>query len=580
MFVVAAKSRDLSVVVRRVEALQAFYRPLGARVVGTTRPWPQILIGEIEFESLDGSGHPAETLGPVPDAAGSMWIWGGPLPRELRSPQAVKQASDRDLRRFRGFGVAVAAGPDHVRLVTSPIGPTALYSSASGDATVWSTHAVAAGWIARGAVSLDATALPEFVVCEFVGAERTHLEGVRAVPPATRIDLRPNGQNSGSYWSPAERWARVPAREAFGLAESALLSSLDARLTGSEAPLCGLTSGLDSRVVALALRDLRSDAFAAYTLGAPDSPDVAGAVVVARKLGIDHRQYGFHWNSDDGARAAIEAHTRWSEGLEPIHGFARPTVPTMPSATVTGRGGETGRAFFYRFAARDRRRPRRSHLVDAVIAHRPPRLETASPDAREALRAAIEAWLDGIPVALQGDWRALDFAYGEQRLTRWDRTRLMRQQSLYVPAFDDRDVQRALLSLRLRERLRDGFHREFIRRRDASLVPAAPVAPRAAIPRPLRRVLRSVRAYRAASPRPQTWPFAPEWTKRPRTREWVAEELLGQTIIADVFGGRWATALREGFLAGEAEASRTVLVLSAPLALEQVVKRDLRHIRG
>lgn len=548
----------------RLDVLRRFYAPLGATDV-RMRPgaFKGLLLAEIEFEGLDGGRGRAQADDP------RVIGWGGPFPPRLLSLPSLLDASDTDLRAVNGPGVLFGAGDERARIVTSPEGPTSLYVASSTDTTVWSTHAVAAAFLCKGRVDIDPGAMPEFVTTEFVGGDRTHLEGVRAVGPALRIDIRADHHESNSYWPDSERWALLPEEEAQRLGEDALLTALERRCDGIGDLLCGLTAGLDSRVVAVALRELGRD-FSAFTLGLDGWPDVEGAKETARSLGLSHRTYAFDSNTDEEARTAIETAVRWSEGLEPTAGFGTPEVPENPGGIVTGRGGETGRAFFFRRSAALGVEPSRDDLVDTLLAHRPPRLDGASQEAKTQLRMSVLEWIDrAISLGHQG-WRVLDVVYGRERLTRWDRTRLMRQASFYLPALTAVDVQRALVSLPLDARLRDGFHRTFLEARRPDLLPSAPDPP--VLPRPS--VIRAVRSrlprrrHRAAGP---TWPFREEWQTRPDTFSWIRDGLLANELVERTFGQRWITSIRRGLTAGDPAATKTAMVLVAPLALAEAL---------
>jgi hypothetical protein len=570
---VQASARDLPLVRRRLTALGRLYAPLGAREGCATEPVAGVLAAEIGLRPVGGAGADAGAHG-APE--GWLATWGGPFPRELSTaPAAVIHASDAGLRAIRGVGGLIAAAGGRATLVTSPVGPTALYIADANGVTAWSTHAAAAAWLCHGRVELDAGTLAELLVTECVGGEGTHLAGVHAVGPAQRFDIAPGRWERRDYWPLRERCQPgLGEREARAAAGAALLEGLDARLSSTLAPACALTAGRDSRVVAVAMRELGRE-FEAITWGEAGWPDVAGARTVAGAVGAPHSRCPLRWNSDGDARTAIETAARWSDGLEPTAGLGAPELPAHPDAIVTGRGGESGRAFLYRLGARNHRRPSRAQLVDTLVEHWPDRLRHAAPEARARVRETAGRWIDAAAGSGHEGWRLLDVVYAEQRLRRWDRTRLIRQRSLYVPAFSDLAVQRALIALPLEDRLTDGFHRAFLAEHAPELVPPPPPGQRRGVPRALRRLARRLRSHRPPA-RPAPWAMAAEWSTRPATRDWIADELLRAPVLAEGLGQPLVDEVRRGFLAGEARATESALVLAAPAALAGIAARELR----
>ena len=327
----------------RVEALLEFYRPLGIAGVELARlPRLSLLAGEVRFGSPAGrspaTGRPAWS-----ETDDAFLLWGGPVPAWLNRDRLLA-ADDVDLRGLDRTIAGFAADPARARLVAGCAGAATLFTARSPAAEAWSSHAVAAGYIAHGSVSIDPATLPEFFAAEFVGADRTHLRDVAAVPAATDIAIDERGASARSYWPARERFARIPESEAPAAAEAALLESLASRL---DAPLggieLGLTAGADSRVAAVALRELGIE-FAPVTF-APglDAPDAQGAGRVAKALGISHRLYRYQFTDDADAVSLIDADARWTEGLAPLTGLGVPEAG-QPALFVTGAGGETARA--------------------------------------------------------------------------------------------------------------------------------------------------------------------------------------------------------------------------------------------
>ena len=552
---------------RRAEALVRFYAPLGAKAPaaepgGAGTSWRFVapattLVGAIGFD------------GARPDLDQLLVFGEGPPPGTT-----LRGAIDAELRRLDGIVAVVETGEDGVTLVTGASGPTGLYEASANGTTAWSTHAVAAGWLARGSVELDAGALPEFLAAEFVGGSRTLLAGVSAVPAATAIELTSEGAAARCWWPASERWALLHPAAAQEHGESALLETLERRLRNSEHTFLGLTAGLDSRAAALALRELGLP-FEAYTWGEQDWPDVSGGAEVAAAVGVRHHFQPFELFADDDALRFVEREVRWNEGLIQV-GFGQPTWPAGMSTFVTGAGGETGRCFYYRSSVHLDVTPDAGHLAQVMSAALAGRIGAAHPGAIDTLHGRLDEWIaDAESSGLRG-WRCLDVLYAEQRVRRWLRGMLPRSRAPMVPAFTAPEIQRALVSLPLTERAEDAFQRKFIASRAPDLEPPAPPPPaRAGLPPIVRRLRARLPGLPGRSSR-QPSPLEPYWQERPAFRAWVAEEVLGSALIADALGERWAKRTRDRFVAGDAHAEEIALWAGGPVALQKAL-RDLRH---
>jgi hypothetical protein len=503
----------------RLAALERLYAPLGLETC------------TVEERGGAWLGRLAGPGGPLPD----LLAWGAPLGAAGHTAGELLTASDARLREIVvGMGALVAASPDRLRLVTAPSGPLALHVADGPGGTVWSTHAVAAAWLARGDAELDPAAVPEYLAFDFVGGGRTLVRGVAPVAPATVVDV---GGGARSFWPPAERWAPVPEPEAQAHAERALLVALQRRL-GARTDLA-LTAGADSRVLAVALAELGAD-WRAFTWGDDGWPDVDGARAVAAALGAPFSR-SLEWLDDDVLRARFAADAVWADGLAALS-FAARTWPADAAAVLGGMGGEVGRAFYYAPAAAP---------------------GAAAGDLAGHLHA--EAWVESAAASGQDGWRRLDVVYAEQRVARWGRTQVPPLAADFVPGFCAVDVARGLVSLPLADRTGDAFHRRFVaaRRPDLALPAPAPPAPAGRARRLARRVRRRVR--------PPTAPadaFVVEALgRRPVTRAWLVEEVLEAPVILDAMGRPWAERTREGLLRGEPRPSAQALLAAGPVAL-------------
>jgi len=109
-------------------------------------------------------------------------VFGEPLPADLGRSDRLIDASKAKLRAIDGATAALALDGDRACIVAGAGGPGMLYHAMSGPIEAWSTHAVAAGWLASGEVAVDPSALPVQIAADFVGGARTLLRDVRALP--------------------------------------------------------------------------------------------------------------------------------------------------------------------------------------------------------------------------------------------------------------------------------------------------------------------------------------------------------------------------------------------------------------
>lgn len=486
-------------------------------------------------------------------------VFGEPLPPALRATSDLLGAEPGALRAIEGASAALAVEADRARLVAGAAGPGMLFATASGTAAAWSTHAVAAAWLAHGRVQVDAGAIPEQLAAEFVGGGRALVQG-DWIPLADGTDVVFEGGNyrSGDYWRLPERWEPVPEDQAAVVAERHLLDSLGRR--AGKCPHVSLTAGLDSRVAAVALREVGIDA-RGFTWGEREWEDVGGGAELAARLGIPHELAGIQWLSDEEATREVRRQVRWNEGA--IHvGFGRVKWPGPMAGFVTGAGGELGRAFYYRDRAPATEDAEPEQLTAVLVDLLAPRLAGARPEAVERLAASVRGWVDDAARAGLPGWRTLDVVYGEQRVRRWLRGMLPRLDAPMIPAFATPEIGRALASLPLAERLSDGFHRGFLERHAPDLVPLPAPPPS----RGLRDRLPGRLRARLASP------LGERWREHPEFRAWIANGVLGSPLVTEPLGERWAARTRRRFLAGDAHAEGLALAAGGPVALAEALE--------
>lgn len=551
---------------RRLETLDSFYAPLGpVRRSARWIPELKLVTGVVRFDGEQRD--PTATL-----------AWGGSLEPDLADARGLAYASDDRLRSLPNTFAGIAVDGGSARLVTSGGGVTSLYFAKSDAIEAWSSHAVAAGWLARGAVELDLEQVPDLIAMGFVGDDRTLIRGVRAVPPAARITITAAGVAIDSFWAEAERWAPVPPEDASQRAEEELLLALDRALGGAPHPVLGLTAGMDSRTVLLALRELGIQV-TAFTMGASHDPDVIGAARACAVAGAEHRARPIVlWDDDDGLER-VHAEVRWTEGCMPV-GYGHVEWPNPMSHWVTGLDGETGRARYYEWAYPRNEAVSTRTLERALLSRFEENLLGAEPGAIGALRTRARKWIAEVGELGHTGWGCLDVVWGRNNVPRWGRGWAPRLTATLVHGFCWPPVMSALASLPLRDRLMTGFQRGFIGSRHPELLEpqtnkrrpvVSPLAQKMATIRlrRLRRGLRVPRLSRSPSPR---WFEVPPFSDHPRYIEWLTDEVLVSPVLAEAVGDRWLSELRTAFLRGQHDAGELTRSAASVVALSNAIQ--------
>lgn len=255
--------------------------------------------------------------------------------------------------------------------------------------------------------------------------------------------------------------------------------------------------------------------------------------------------------------------------------------PRAIEAFVSGSGAETGRGFYYPPVAAAHRRPRPGVLRTFMTARLRARFGAARPEVATMLRARVDDWLGEAEALGYSGWRSLDVLYAEQLYRRWYRTQIAPVDTRLVPAFSTPEIQRALASLPLQDRVSNGFNRRFLQRHaPADLAPASPSAPssrRLALMRARRAAASFTRPARSAilrgrgSGAPPRWAAASRWEEIPQVRRWLMDDVLESSLLADTMGERWVRRAREGFVRDEAIATDATLASAAPLLLQRAL---------
>ncbi len=524
LFVVAATSDDeLALLRSRVEVLRRYfaaYAPATAHVREIAPPG--VLAGCIAL------GVPWERDGD--------YVWGRP-----------------DI----GPGAAVEVLPDGARFTTGPVDIAAGYRA--GRAV--STHAVAAAFLDRGEVRLRPEVLADLLAFGHPANDAHLVAGVDALPAGAEVVVDARGMRTKA---PAPAWRLPDERSAHEAAVAALTACLE-RWHAHGSLALGLSAGMDSRVVAVCLRE-NGLPFETYTWGSPGSPEVEGAAAVAAQLGVPHAVVPPEPLADGQVVEQARRDIVWTEGCAAI-GLAAGGAALSSAVNVTGAGGELGRAFHYALIARNRADPGPSHLRRAWEPHR--NLDpTIAAAARDRVRDEATAAIARAEAAGVDGWRVLDVVYAEQRMRRWTRSRIPPTAgAALTPAFLDPDVAAALVALPLEDRLTAAFHRGFVQARAPALALPAPPGQRRHVPAAARRLAsawRSRRPRRAASD-------APSLEGHPLTRRFLHDSVPDAASVREGLGAPFADALRRGIAQADPRALEIAMTLAGATLAADVV---------
>jgi hypothetical protein len=541
----------MPVIEARLRALQSFYAPLGD-VQAQIRQWPSagLIVGRL-------------AVGHRPDPLESVESWGEQVNARWSDPEALLGATNEELREDPGMFMVCGVTRSRARIVTSAAGPAPAYVASSEQLRVWSTHAVACGWLARGSVQLDSDALPEHVAFDFVGGRRTLLSGVSTVPPGSVVDLVEGAGSTSTYWSDVDRWEPVPEEEAYCAAETGLLRTLERRV-GRSAAMLGLTAGKDSRVLAAALKNLDIP-FSSFTWGEPGWPDVVGATALAAALGVPHRTESSLFLNGDEALSELDRLSRWCDGVTSL-ALAQRTWPGETDAWITGAGGETGRAYYWGRAYRESADP--TDLLRVLRVER--RLGPgANPSARELLSDRVAEWVMDAQATNASGWRTLDVLYAEQRVRRWGRSQIPPLPGAFVGGFTPVAVARPLSSLRIGDRLTDEFARQFVHRRAPALASASPAAGDRRSP--FRLLAHRVRSRVSRRTQDGGDPVLRALlADRPQVVDYVAGVLESEWAV-DRLGSEWSHTTMRGVMAAQRRPTERAFALCGPIALASAI---------
>jgi asparagine synthase (glutamine-hydrolysing) len=275
--------------------------------------------------------------------------------------------------------------------------------------------------------------------------DTTAFKNIKLVPPGAKAVLA-----RGEYrldWKNVEssRLCEDPTKEG----KNAIVAAVDRCLTADPNCAIELSGGLDSRMILAAIpKELRSGR-TAYTIGYPDSPDIATARVLATSSTMDHQIIDLSQYNGESTDAV------WQRARRVAHRddfatniFDRLVIDCVDDnllgqARIGGVNGELARGFYY--AGFPTKKPLTKDIVKRLLSWRlttndaaPSELFDATivSNCRLALFNAVEEALE------QGDFASLgnrlDHFYLRQRMRHWAGSAITRAQSnrsIFVPFF-------------------------------------------------------------------------------------------------------------------------------------------------
>ena len=197
------------------------------------------------------------------------------------------------LGRLRGmFAFAVADGrTGRAAIARDRLGKKPLYIARAGGGWAAASEIKALFKHPSIAPVLDEDRIPESLANRFVTNGRTAFANVTKVLPGHWMSFGGGNAASHRYWSPPEETANLPD-EITGEIRRRVDEAVRMRLI-ADVPLGTLLSGgLDSSIVAAAMRDAGASPLRTYTVGFEDaaSDERAAAGAVARHLGTEHTE--------------------------------------------------------------------------------------------------------------------------------------------------------------------------------------------------------------------------------------------------------------------------------------------------
>jgi asparagine synthase (glutamine-hydrolysing) len=197
--------------------------------------------------------------------------------------------------------------------------------------------------------TLNVSALAHYLCWGYIPAPQTIHQGIQQLPPGTWAVCRQGGMTTGRYADPAGirdsdqsgRPAPDPVHQTQVLVHQAVQRQLI-----SDVPLgCFLSGGIDSSIIALAMRDLLGDGRAVHTFSIgfddPRYDESPYAAAVARHLGTTHESFIIHPEAADDLPklAAVFGEPFADSSALAVHYLSRQTRQRVKVA-LSGDGGD------------------------------------------------------------------------------------------------------------------------------------------------------------------------------------------------------------------------------------------------
>lgn len=341
----------------RLRAMLRFYDPCGELELRLRREATlNLTVGEL----LIGG----ETIASA-DREGAIFGAGERLPANLSASLDLLDASDAQLRALDGAQAAVVARDGRARIVAGAGAPRTWFGA--GDA--FATSIAAAALLGAVTPLIDPDALPELLMLGACLGGRTHVKGVRSLPPSAVVEF---GAGEHEAWPRLARWARIEPREAGAHAWKALLQTLARRLEGERSPWVLLDGDEDAVVLLAAAAELGID----LPSFSPGDEFGAASPLRTAAAGREH-----------ALRNAL-----LSDGMSSLAPFAIAGSPRTASTVLSAFGGQIARGCVY-----------------------PDELLKATPaDHRPAIEIKLREWFDQASASAPNAWSALDMLLIEE----------------------------------------------------------------------------------------------------------------------------------------------------------------------
>ena len=207
----------------------------------------------------------------------------------VRVARLLEQQGPALFGRLRGV-FAIAAVDERERaayLVSDRFGLRPLYYAQIGAKLLWASKVRALLVDPDVSTRADVAAVAQLLSCEYVLGDRTLLEAVRVLPPATVLTFRDGTARLSAYWRIRHAPRAIDAAEAAERFGDALAGAVQRVMALDRSTGIPLSGGIDSRSIAASVRPEHGPV-QAFTFGFRWSHDVQSARRVARFLHAQH----------------------------------------------------------------------------------------------------------------------------------------------------------------------------------------------------------------------------------------------------------------------------------------------------